>query len=127
MRKKLSIVGLLVAWLCANGALLDVVQVFAWGRMFAGYAESMTVGAALSATFDPAKPCELCVSVAQTKDQQEKQAPAELLRAKDPKLLLACELPTVIIFSALTREWPAGPALAPSGRSDPVPVPPPRV
>lgn len=127
MRKKLSIVGLLVAWLCANGALLDVVQVFAWGRMFVGYAESMTVGAALSATFDPAKPCELCVSVAQTKDQQEKQTPAELLRAKDHSLVLACELPAAIVFSALTRAWPAGPALAPPGRNDPVPVPPPRV
>ncbi|MSU73129.1 MAG: hypothetical protein EXS43_12440 [Opitutus sp.] len=127
MRKKLSIVGLLVAWLCANGALLDVVQVFAWGRMFAGYAESMTVGAALSATFDPAKPCELCVSVAQTKDQQEKQAPAELLRAKDHPLVLACDLPAAIVFSAPNQEWPAGPALAPPGRNDPVPVPPPRV
>lgn len=127
MRKKLSIVGLLVAWLCANGALLDVVQVFAWGRMFVGYAESMTVTAALSATFDPAKPCELCVSVAQTKDRQEKQSPAELLRAKDHKLVLACDLPTAIVFAALTQEWPSVPTLAPPGRSDPVPVPPPRV
>ena len=35
MRKNLAITSLLFAWLCANGALLDAVQVFAWGKMFA--------------------------------------------------------------------------------------------
>ena len=58
----------MLAWLCANGALLDLVQVFAWSRMFAGYTQTMTVGAALRETFDPAKPCELCLGVADAKD-----------------------------------------------------------
>ena len=53
--KKCAITFLLFAWICANGALLDVVQVFAWGKMFSGYAKSMSVSAALKETFDPAR------------------------------------------------------------------------
>lgn len=126
MRKQLSIAGLLVAWLCANGALLDVVQVFAWGRMFIGYAESMTVAAALTKTFDPAKPCELCVSVAQTKGLQEKQLPAEVKNSTE-KLVLVCVPPTVIVLTGCPSEWPVTASMLPAGRIDPVPVPPPRV
>ena len=37
--------------------------------MFAGYAETMSAGEALSATLDPAKKCTLCKHIAAAKDQ----------------------------------------------------------
>ena len=126
MRRILSIGMLLFAWLCANGLLLDAAQVFAWSRMFAGYSETMTVGAALRETFDPNKPCELCVGVAEARDAQD-AAKAPLAAQNDVKLVLALEASPVVVFSAPASAWPAAspePALV---RRDPVPVPPPRV
>lgn len=125
VRKNLSIAGLVFAWLCANGALLDVVQVVAWTKMFAGYSETMPLGAALSATFDPAKPCELCVGVAQAKDVAQKQLPP-LPEQAASKLVLACEFPSALLFPARTERWPATLAGAAPSRCETVPVPPPR-
>lgn len=126
MRKNASLAALLLAWLCANGALLDVVQVVAWGRMFSGYRETMSVGAALRATFDPAKPCELCVGVAQAKDVAEKSPAVPAGRAAE-KLVLACETPARLIFVSIPTDWPAALASAGPLRTESVPVPPPRV
>ena len=126
MRKKSSIACLFFAWLCANGALLDVVQVFAWGKMFAGYTGTMSVVAALNATFDPAKPCDLCLTVATAKDTAEKQLPAAVSRASADKLLLALHTPARLIFVSPTADWPAALASAAPSRTEPVPVPPPR-
>ncbi len=126
VRKNISIAGLLLAWLCANGAVWDVVQVFAWGRMFAANTETMSVTAALRATFDPGKRCQLCVSVARAKDTTQKQAPLQQGRTTE-KLLLACEAPAKIIFAHSPGEWPRALTEAAPVRFDPVPVPPPRV
>ncbi|MEO5960402.1 MAG: hypothetical protein ABIR80_14915 [Opitutaceae bacterium] len=126
MRKPLSIAALLFAWLCANGALLDVVQALAWGKMFAGYARTMSVAAALDATFDPAKRCELCVGVAQARDSADKQLPAPSARDA-AKLVLVCDTPAKIVFVSAPTAWPAAFASAGPIRTDPVPLPPPRV
>jgi hypothetical protein len=64
-----------IAWLCASGAHLDALQVAAWGKMFAGYFGNMSVAQALSATFDPAKPCKMCIEIAKAKDATERQIP----------------------------------------------------
>mgnify|MGYP001545559511 CR=1 FL=1 len=126
VRKNASLACLLLAWLCANGALLDVVQVVAWGKMFAGYNATLSVGAALRATFDPAKPCELCVGVARAKDAAQNQLPAAPERATE-KLLLACEAPAAVVWTAPASDWPAERASVAPLRAEPVPVPPPRV
>lgn len=126
MRKNLSIVGLLFAWLCANGALLDVVQVFAWGKMFSDHTRTLSVGAALRATFDPAKACELCLSVASAKDTAEKQLPGQVERAAD-KLLLALHAPARPVFVIPSADWPVTLARVAPSRTEPVPVRPPRV
>jgi hypothetical protein len=126
VRKNLSIAGLLLAWLCANGALLDGLQVFAWGRMFAGYAGSMSVGAALRETFNPQKRCELCVTVAAAKSTTEASAPAQIERTAQ-RIDLVCDEPEAIVFAAVVRDWPAALASVAPERVDAVDVPPPRV
>ena len=126
MRKKFSITCLLFAWLCANGALLDAVQVFAWGKMFSDNTRTMDVAAALRATFDPAKACELCVSVATAKDTAARELPATVERASAEKLLLALHTPARPVFLLPSADWPETLASVAPSRTEAVPVPPPR-
>ena len=125
MRKKIAISSLLFAWLCANGALLDAVQVLAWGKMFAGYTQTMSVAAALRETFDPAKPCEMCLGVAAAKDTAKKQLPATVERSAE-KLLLAYHANAIFIVPHSVSDWPTALASVAPSRTEDVPVPPPR-
>ena len=67
MARRLPALSLLLAWLCASGAMLDVAQVAAWARMFAGYVRTESVAAAARETFDPAKPCQICRAVSKAR------------------------------------------------------------
>ena len=125
MRKHVAIFSLLVAWLCANGALLDGVQVFAWAKMFAGYTQTMPVGAALRETFDPAKPCEMCLGVAAAKDTARKQLPQSIEHTTE-KIVLALETVTRIVLAQVSEAWPPAVAAVAMTRAEAVPVPPPR-
>lgn len=127
VRKKLSITCLLFAWLCANGALLDAVQVFAWGKMFAENARALPLGEALAATFDPAKPCEMCLGVAAAKETARQQLPGSVEKAGQEKLVLALHAANRPIFLSSSADWPVTLASVPPSRTDPVPLPPPRV
>ncbi|MCX6956024.1 MAG: hypothetical protein NTV51_28135 [Verrucomicrobia bacterium] len=127
MRKKFSIACLLFAWLCANGALLDAVQVFAWGKMFSENARVMDVAEALRATFDPEKPCELCRGVAAAKETAAQQLPASVENSGAEKLLLALHSVALPDFVSPSADWPATLASVAPSRTEPVPVPPPRV
>jgi hypothetical protein len=126
MRKKTALFALLFAWLCANGALLDAVQVLAWVKMFAGYSSSMSAAAALEKTFDPAKPCKMCLQVAAAKKAAQQQLPQTVERSSE-KLTLAIHRSPPIIFDHLAMTWPAAPARVAPSRTEAVPVPPPRV
>ncbi len=126
MRKKLSITCLLFAWLCANGALLDAVQVFAWGKMFSENLQTMRVATAFQATFDPARACHLCVSVASAKDTAKQQLPGSVERTSGEKLVLALHAATRPVFISPSADWPVTLASVAPSRTDPVPVPPPR-
>lgn len=126
MPRIVAIACLFFAWLCANSALWDAMQVVAWGRMFAGNAESMSFSAALKETFNPAKPCKMCLRVAQAKSTAQKQLPPDSERDAG-KFLLAIHTPAVLVFAHDPGDWLAGsPARIPL-RTEPVPVPPPRV
>ena len=127
MHKNLALASLLFAWLCANGALLDAVQVFAWGKMFAENARTQPLGAALRATFDPAKPCEFCLGVAAAKETARQQLPGNVESASTEKLLLALHVSAHPIFVSLSADWPVTLASVPPARTEPVPLPPPRV
>ena len=113
------------AWLCANGALWDVAQIFAWAKMFTGYTQTLSVTAALEQTFDASKPCEFCRAVAKAKDLEQKQAPQSVERSAE-RLLLACETPAKIVIESPFTEWPDAPSRAALTRTEQVPVPPPR-
>jgi hypothetical protein len=125
VRKQVAILSLLLAWLCANGALLEGVQVFAWAKMFAGYTQSMTVAAALRETFDPAKPCEMCLGVAAAKDTAKKQLPAAVENSTG-KIVLALEAANKFVVAPVPEAWPPIATMAALSRSEAVPVPPPR-
>jgi len=125
MRRQVSLLCLLLAWICANGAMLDTVQVCAWVNMFAGYARVLPVGAALRATLDPSRPCEICLAVAKAKASEEREAPVAPARSAE-KQVLAFAGPGPVVFPAGCDAWPiAGPQRA-AARVEPVPVRPPR-
>lgn len=125
VRRTFSTACLLFAWLCANGAIWDVVQVFAWTSMFTGYAQEMPVAQALKETFDPNKPCERCMTVAKAKEQKQKQTPQRFERSAD-KLLLAMHAPAPLVFRGPPSEWPDLHSDTGGSRTELVPVPPPR-
>ena len=125
VQRKFAITSLIFAWICANGAVWDAVQVFAWARMFAGYSHTLPVRAALRETFDPSKPCAICTAVAKAKEAERKQAPHPLERST-AKLVLAFETQEKIQMVPLAHAWPAAPDRSGAIRSEPVPVPPPR-
>ncbi len=127
MPKPIATAALLLAWLCANGALLDGLQVFAWTRMFANYTQSLSVTAALRATFDPAKPCELCIGVANAKENlQQKALPAATGRTTDKELVLVLHTSAPLVLRRVAERWPRSHALSGRIRAEDVPVPPPR-
>jgi hypothetical protein len=125
VRRRVAIFSLFFAWVCANGAIWDAAQVFAWGKMFAGYAQTMSVTEALRATFDPERPCELCLGVANAKETAKQQLPQAVEHSAE-KLLLAIHAPARILFENSATEWPAVLASAAPNRTESVPVPPPR-
>src|SRR5688572_9710274 len=99
---------MLFAWLCANGALLDVVQVVAWGKMLSNYTTTMSVAAALDATFDPAKPCEMCVGVAAAKEDLAQKRIPGTIEQNSVKLVLAFESPAAFVWTHVPDSWPNG-------------------
>ena len=126
MRRKLTLSCLIFAWLCANGAVWDAMQVAAWGKMFADYSGKMTITQALRETFDASKPCEMCVGIAKAKDaaEQNQSAPQENAAAK---VFLAIHLVAEPVFENDRGDWLRVAVTNVSDRIDPVPVPPPRV
>jgi len=129
VRKKVSFAALLFAWLCAIGALWDVAQVVAWGRMFADYSRVLSVSDALAATFDPALRCHLCESISAAKQAGKDQDPAIPVandRQSQP-LVLVCDLPAPIIFADIGADWSVAAIRHGPVRTEPVPLPPPRV
>jgi hypothetical protein len=126
MSRRLASISLLAAWLCASGAMLDVAQVVAWTRMFAGYARTESIVAAARETFDPGKPCALCRAVSKARDACcDRRAPA-VPSAGAEKMVLILERASPFVASPEPTAWPErAPAHAPVREAD-VPVPPPR-
>ena len=125
MLRRLPALSLLCAWLFASGSLLDLAQVFAWTRMFAGYARAESIAAAARETFDPAKPCALCCAVGRAREASRERGPA-VPAAGPEKMILICERPAPFVVAPELQSWPE---MKPAGalvRSGEVPVPPPR-
>jgi hypothetical protein len=126
VRRRIAIFSLFFAWLCANGAIWDVVQLVAWTKMFSSYAESLPVGEALRETFDASKPCDLCLAIAHAKESDQKQSPQQL-EPGTQKLTLAFDSPAAIFLTKPSADWPAARWTMHDPRVEPVPLPPPRV
>lgn len=128
MRRRLPIAALLLAWLFANGAVWNVVQVVGWSQMFATNLTYLSVGKALVKTFDGSQPCKLCVLTQTAQDAAKKQSPTETtLGGGFEKILLLADSAPALVLSAPDFAWPG--VVHDSGltRTDPVPVTPPRV
>lgn len=125
MRRRFIIITLCFAWICANGAIWDAVQVVAWGRMFAANVRVTPVAEALRDTFDPAKPCGICRAVTNAKAGGEKHSPTQVESARGKITLVAETLP-IWFVPAPVRVWPEATVAVLVSRSESVPVPPPR-
>ena len=127
MRQRLAIILTFAAWLFATGSHWDLVQTFAWGKMFAAYSQTMSYADAVRMTFTAENLCGVCEVVQDARhatDENGQPAPAE---AGTQKILLALHAPAPVALSAPPSPFwslsdfdhPAPLAVAP-------PVPPPR-
>jgi hypothetical protein len=105
--------------------MLDVAQGFAWARMFTGYAKSESVASAARDTFDPARPCRICLAVKAARDASSAHCPVAQ-QAETSKIILAFEEPGTFIGQAPSRGWPLVASMDAPVRSQDVPLPPPR-
>ena len=125
MWRKFQIVSVLFAWLLATGSHWDFVQVFAWGRMIASYAEVMPLTAAVRNTFQAGNRCELCMAVENGKKQSdtptapESKFPAKIILIYQPAPAVAIVAPAFPGWTSRATHWSAVDATAP-------PTPPPR-
>lgn len=127
VRRTLSTTALLLAWLCANGAVWHVVQGVAWAKMFHDYSQVMPVGDALALTFDGSAPCDMCLIAQGGQDATRQQMPAEAaLGGGAEKILLIADWAPATFLVAPDSTWPGFVHEAGLTRTDAVPVPPPR-
>ncbi|HEY4990380.1 MAG TPA: hypothetical protein VII09_11260 [Opitutaceae bacterium] len=117
---------LLCAWLCASGAMLDLTQVVAWTRMFAGYARTETVLQAVRETFDPGRPCALCRAVSRAREASHERAPSVSSAGAD-RIVLIFEQGVPFVAAAAADAWPEVASGQAPVRAADVPVPPPRL
>lgn len=127
VHRNLAVTCLLLAWLCANGAVWNVVQVAGWVKMFHGYAQVMPAAQALELTFDGTAPCDLCHLAQEGQDAtRDPQAPAAPGGGAE-KILLIAECTASPVLVAPDFAWPGVANDAGLARTEAVPVPPPRV
>jgi hypothetical protein len=123
VRCRLVATCLLAAWLCANGALLDVGQAYAWAHMFAGYVRTTPIAQAAAETFDPAKPCAICQAVQQAREASPKPA----VTAPAGQLTLASQRTEDFFAPTPDRAWGTAPHAFAPVRQEPVFLRPPRI
>ena len=81
MRSRFAVFFVALALLQILGGHLAVLQVTAWVGMLVKYSESDGMEVGISKTFDGKHPCDLCLSIAKTK-QTEKKEGSQLDAAK---------------------------------------------
>lgn len=127
MRRQLSLLLTLTAWLVATGSQWDLVQTFAWGRMFVLNVQSMPLMQAAKHTFSPEGRCEICRAVAAAK-QQEEDSPAVPNGKSDGKIFLFHQpAPVPVVVAPDFSPWFRSSQLVLAMTRAAPPVPPPRV
>jgi len=104
--------------------MLDITQIFAWTRMFAGYARTESIAAAAKETFDPGKPCAICQAVSKARKSSNQRGPA--VRPDSEKIVFILHTPAPFLTPSAQRSWSE--ILQPHAlvRIGEVPVPPPK-
>ena len=126
MRRQLSLCLTLTAWLLATGSQWDLVQVAAWGRMFAENARVLPLGAALARTFSPEGRCPICVAVSRARQQEENSSPLPAGKSGGKIFLLYQPAPAPVVAAPAFSPWsPNDPLVRTTGRAVPL-LPPPR-
>ncbi len=127
MRRRLSLILVLLAWLFATGSQWQVVQSFAWTRMILSYAKTMPLDQAIRLTFTPDNMCGVCelVSAAQHEHPGDTALPPGTSLDSKP-LLVFQPAPTVIFTAPATGSWSLSDHLIPATERAAPPLPPPR-
>lgn len=125
MRRKLSLITMLTAWLLATGSHWDLVQTFAWGRMIATYSQSMPLAQAVRLTFTPDNLCGICESVSEARQHQDSALPSEV-KSLGKILLVFQPQPVFVAEQPEAGKWAACDETPAVRDRSPPPVPPPR-
>ncbi len=124
--ERLRIFVLLIGWTGATGAHWDILQVAAWARMWAGYAQVQPLATALATTFSPEAMCGACKTIQAAKHDQAADPAIDLSAMEKALLLLPSAHPAAVdppsAIRVARRELVTRPL---SWRAAP-PVPPPR-
>ena len=120
---------LLLGWCLATGAPWDLVQVFAWGRMWTGHLQTRSPVAALAATFDPQEICGICEVVQTARSAAEgRETPLPAAAEKSPLLPVPEKDSPLVEPAARTVESLRPGHLESRGRTrNRPPLPPPRL
>lgn len=91
------------AWLAASGSQLDIMQAFAWSGMFVKHSQTLPLQVAIAETFNPEKPCALCLAVqkARTGGEEDKLPTIEKV---ERKIILWVVVNPAGLFSMSVRE-----------------------
>lgn len=116
---------LMLGWVLATGAHWDLIQVAAWGQMWARNAQVQPLGLALATTLSPEGMCSVCKTVQAAKLEQADNPVLDSRTAPKAPLLLPL-LGTIVVehpapVGALTLSEP--PPLGCSRAAPPVPPP----
>lgn len=125
LRRRFALFALIFAWLCANGAVWNVVQVVAWAKMFHEYSQVMPAAEALRITFE-GEACNLCHLAQSGAEAARDQLPDGDSFGGSDRLLLAFHAAPPVVVTAPDFGWPGLVHEAGFSRTDSVPVPPPR-
>lgn len=125
MRRQACLVLTLAAWLLATGSHWDLMQTYAWGRMFVSYAQAMSLTAAAEETFS-GEMCDLCKVVQKGKQEQRAPEVPSTARVRLPDVAPPAAVASVVSPARLPIGIvPAPVPLTGRGRMAP-PLPPPR-
>lgn len=125
MIRRLQLCSVLFAWLLATGSHWDLVQTFAWGRMFGGYVQTMPLTEAIRLTFAPDNLCPMCEMVKEAKQQKGDTAlPSLKLDGKILLVFLPASQPEVVATTA--EPWVLQDEALPVTERAAPPLPPPR-
>lgn len=128
MQKKLVITTLILAWLCANGVIGNVVHVVAWSCTVASHFKCSAPVASLKQALED-EPCAKLVTTLQSTQAPARSNapfPCSSKSAPERKLVLSCDRFVPLVIAGPEPPWP--PTADPFGevRPDAPPLPPPR-